>query len=61
MKMLPYADFAFWTNFHLRFMRNVKFMNHVTQPAGTMKTLEVPGPADFDSCYSSWRVFVNTL
>ena len=61
LKLSPYADFALFTNFHLRFLKGLKFTNHVLQTDGTWRTVEVPGPPDWDAWYSSWRVFENTL
>ena len=61
LKLSPYADFALFTNFHLRFLKGLKFTNHVLQADGTWRTVEVPGPPDWDAWYSSWRVFENTL
>ena len=60
-KMSPYADFALFTPFHLRHLKHLKFKNHVLQPDGTFKTVEVPGPPSYDAWYASWRVFENTL
>ena len=57
----PYADFALFTNFQLRFLKSLKFTNHVLQTDGTWRTVEVPGPPDFDAWYASWRVFENVL
>ncbi len=31
------------------------------QPDGTFKTVEVPGPPNFDAWYASWKVFESTL
>ncbi len=61
LQLSPYADFALFTPFHLRHLKNLKFANHVLQPDGTFKTVEVPGPPNFDSWYASWRVFESTL
>jgi hypothetical protein len=57
----PYADFGLFTNFQLRFLKSLKFTNHVLQADGTWRTVEVPGPPDWDSWYSSWRVFENVM
>lgn len=61
LHMSPYADFALFTNFHLRFLKTLKFMNHIPQADGTFKTVEVPGPPDFDAWYASWKVYENTI
>ena len=53
MRMEPAADFAPVTNFHPRFMRTLKSMNHIIQPDGTVKTVEVSGLPDYDARYSS--------
>ena len=57
----PYADFAVFTPFHMRFLKAYKFMNHILQPDGTYKPVEVPGPPNFDAWEASWKVFANTL
>jgi hypothetical protein len=61
LQLSPYADFALFTPFHLRHMKNLKFANHILQPDGSFKTVEVPGPPNFDAWYASWRVFESTL
>jgi len=43
MKLELCADFVLFRSFHLCFMRNVKVINHNTQPDGTVKPVEVPG------------------
>ncbi len=57
----PYADFAIFVNFQHRFSKTLKFLNHILQPDGTFKAVEVPGPPNYDQWLSSWRVFENTL
>ena len=57
----PYADFAVFVNFQHRFSKTLKFLNHILQPDGTFKAIEVPGPPNYDQWLSSWRVFENTL
>eukprot|EP00435_Cladocopium_sp_Y103_P014882 s5939_g3.t1 len=57
----PYADFAIFVNFQGRFSKSLKFLNHVLQPDGTFKAVEVPGPPNFDAWSQSWKVYVNTL
>jgi hypothetical protein len=57
----PYADFAIFVNFQGRFSRTLKFLNHILQPDGTFKAVEVPGPPSYDAWLSSWRVYENTL
>ena len=61
LNMSPYADFALFTNFGLRFLKGLKFTNHVMQPDGSWRTVEVPGPPNYDAWYTSWRVFENVL
>ena len=61
LKASPYADFALFTPYQLRFLKALKFSNHVLQPDGTFKTVEVPGPPNYDAWYASWKVFENTL
>ena len=60
-KLSPYADFALFTPYHLRHLKHLKFKNHILQPDGSFRTVEVPGPPNFDAWYASWRVFENTL
>lgn len=61
LQLSPYADFALFMPFHLRHMKNLKFANHVLLPDGSFKTVEVPGPPNFDAWYASWRLFEITL
>eukprot|EP00435_Cladocopium_sp_Y103_P016613 s3999_g4.t1 len=44
-----------------RFSKALKFLNHVLQPDGTFKAVEVSGPPNFDAWTLSWKVYVNTL
>ncbi len=60
-KLSPYADFALFTPYHLRHLKHLKFKNHILQPDGSFRTVEVPGPPNFDAWYASWKVFENTL
>ena len=39
----------------------MKFLNHILQPDGTFRAVEVPGPPSFDAWLASWRVFENTI
>lgn len=57
----PYADFGIFVNFQHRFSKTLKFLNHILQPDGTFKAVEVPGPPHYDQWLSSWKVFENTL
>ncbi|CAJ1446546.1 unnamed protein product [Effrenium voratum] len=57
----PYADFGLFVNFQHRFSKSLKFLNHILQPDGTFRAVEVPGPPNFDAWMSSWRVFENAL
>ena len=43
----PYADFAIFVNFQHRFSKTLKFLNHILQPDGTFKAVEVPGPPNY--------------
>ena len=52
---------AVFVNFQGRFSRTLKFLNHILQPDGTFKAVEVPGPPSYDAWLSSWRVYENTL
>eukprot|EP00435_Cladocopium_sp_Y103_P036126 s642_g9.t1 len=61
MDLSPYADFAVFVNFQGRFSKAFKFLNHVLQPDGTFKAVEVSGPPNFDAWTLSWKVYVNTL
>ena len=61
MDLAPYADFAIFVNFQGRFSKALKFLNHVLQPDGTFKAVEVSGPPNFDTWTQSWKVYVNTL
>lgn len=61
MDLSPHADFAVFVNFQGRFSKALKFMNHVLQPDGTFKAIEVSGPPNFDAWTLSWKVYVNTL
>lgn len=57
----PYADFGIFVNFQHCFSKTLKFLNHILQPDGTFKAVEVPGPPHYDQWLSSWKVFENTL
>ena len=61
LKDTPWADFALFTPFNARFLKQLKFKSYVLQPDGSFKTVEVPGPANFDVWQSSWKVFANVL
>ena len=61
MDLSPYADFAVFVNFQGRFSKALKCLNHVLQPDGTFKAVEVSGPPNFDAWTLSWKVYVNTL
>ena len=61
LQLSPYADFSIFVNFQHRFSKTLKFLNHILQPDGTFKAIEVPGPPSYDQWLSSWRVFENTL
>jgi hypothetical protein len=61
LKMTPYADFALFTPYNMRFLKALKFKNFVLQPDGTFKSIEVPGPPNYESWYASWRVYENVL
>ena len=56
--MSPYADFALLAPHDWCYWR---FTNHVLQPDGTIKEEEVPGPPNYDSWYSSWKIYRSTL
>jgi hypothetical protein len=57
----PWADFALFTPFNARFLKQLKFKSYVLQSDGSFKTVEVPGPANFEIWQSSWKVFQNVL
>ena len=40
----PWADFALFTPFNARFLKQLKFKSYVLQSDGSFKTVEVPGP-----------------
>ena len=61
LELAPYADFAIFVNFQGRFSRTLKFLNHILQPDGTFRAVEVAGPPSYDAWLSSWRVYENTL
>ena len=61
LQLSPYADFSIFVNFQHRFSKTLKFLNHILQPDGTFKAVEVPGPPNYDQWLSSWKVFENTL
>ena len=45
----PCADFALFVNFQHRFAKSLKFKHHIFQPDGSFRTVEVPGPPNYDS------------
>ena len=59
--LAPYADFAIFVNFQGRFSKTLKFLNHILQPDGTFRAVEVAGPPSYDAWLASWRVYENTL
>lgn len=61
LRLAPYADFALFVNYQSRFAKSLKFTNHILQPDGSFRSMEVPGPPNFDAWLSSWNVFENTL
>ena len=61
LDLAPYADFGIFVNFQHRFSKALKFLNHILQPDGTFRAVEVPGPPSYEQWLSSWKVFENTL
>ena len=61
LDMAPYADFGIFVSHQRRFSKTLKFLNHLLQPDGTFRAVEVPGPPSYDDWESSWQVFSNTL
>ena len=61
LDMSPYADFALFVGFQHRFAKSLKFKNHLLQPDGSFRTVEVPGPPNYDAWLASWSVFENAL
>ena len=61
LDMAPYADFGIFVSHQRRFSKTLKFLNHLLQPDGTFRAVEVPGPPSYDDWESSWQVFANTL
>eukprot|EP00435_Cladocopium_sp_Y103_P042097 s3083_g11.t1 len=61
LELAPYADFGIFVNYQGRFSRTLKFLNHVLQPDGTFRAVEVAGPPNYDAWLASWRVYENTL
>ena len=61
LNLAPYADFALFVSYQSRFAKSLKFTNHILQPDGSFRSVEVPGPPNFDSWLSSWSVFENAL
>ena len=57
----PYADFALWTAFGMRFVKALKFQNFTMQPDGSFAMVEVPGPPNWDAWFTSWCVLANAL
>jgi len=57
----PWADFALFTPFNSRFLKQLKFKSFILQQDGSFKGVEVPGPASFEVWQSSWKVFANVL
>ena len=61
LDMSPYADFALFVGFQHCFAKSLKFKNHLLQPDGSFRTVEVPGPPNYDAWLASWSVFENAL
>eukprot|EP00435_Cladocopium_sp_Y103_P060710 s216_g22.t1 len=61
LNMAPYADFGIFVSHQRRFSKTLKFLNHLLQPDGSFRAVEVPGPPSYDDWESSWQVFANTL
>ena len=53
----PYADLAIWGPFNRKVVRAMKFVAWLPQPDGTYIKKDIPGPANFSSWLTSWRVF----
>ena len=53
----PYADLAIWGPFNRKVVRAMKFVAWLPQPDGTYLKKDIPGPANFASWLTSWRVF----
>ena len=59
--LAPYADFAVFVPFGLRFAKLLRYQSHVLQSDGTFLTIESPGPANWDVWYARWKVYTTTL
>jgi hypothetical protein len=58
----PYVDFSIFVPFGRRFLKKLSMQaSHFVPELGTWKTVEQPGPPDFNSWLKSWNVFKTTL
>ena len=53
-----YEDFALFVNFQRRFAKSLKFKNHILQPDGSFRSVEVPGPPNYDAWLVCWNVLM---
>ena len=59
--LVPYADFALFVPFGLRFAKLLRYKSHVLHSDGTFLTIESPGPANWHIWHASWKVYTTTL
>ena len=59
--LTPYADFSLYTPFGRRVQKCMHMRNWIIQPDWTYKSIEVPGPPNFEAWWACWRVYVATL
>ena len=59
--LAPYADFAVFVPFGLRFAKLLRYQSHVLQSDGNFLTIEAPGPANWEIWYASWKMYTTTL
>ena len=57
----PYADFSILTPYGRRMAKVLRHRSWLLQEDGTYKPVEVPGPADFKTWSSCWKVYSSIL
>ena len=60
-ELAPYAYFAVFVPFGLRFTKILRYQSHFLQSDGTFLTIESPGTANWEIWYASWKVYTTTL
>ena len=59
--VVPYADFGLFGPYGNRMLEKVKLTGARLMPDGTVRTIEINGPASYALWSASWQIYQNTL